>query len=231
MEDGDLDLGDFNQDVDEMLSSCSMGGFFNDVSRDTQACTHTHTCNPPGPDLANTHTHTCFHVHTNILPTPDSAGVRDVKKRSVGNREAVRKYREKKKARTASLEDENRDLREENRVLSKKVQYLASLEAENTRLKCMLLDFKGRIDGEIGSFPYQRQQQIKGSSGNSNPLTLLNNANFNGNSCIMSCGNAQGLFPNVCELGTATPCLRPSTSSMENNGAACKSIQTSTKET
>lgn len=227
IEDGDLNLGDFSQDVDEMLSSCSMGGFFNDVSGDTQACTHTHTCNPPGPDPANTHTHTCFHVHTNILPTPDPAGGRDAKKRTVGNREAVRKYREKKKARTASLEDENRDLREENRVLLKKVQYMASLEAENTRLKCMLLDFKGRIDGEIGSFPYQ---QIKGSLGNSNPVALLNNANFNtninGNTCIMSCGNGQGLFTGVCELGTATPCLRPPPSSSMD----ARSIEIGTKE-
>ncbi|MQL41543.1 bZIP transcription factor, partial [Escherichia coli] len=78
------------------------------------------------------------------------------KKRPVGNREAVRKYREKKKARTASLEDEGVKLRALNQHLMKKLQGQAALEAEIARLQCLLVDIRGRIEGEIGSFPYQK---------------------------------------------------------------------------
>ncbi|KAF6170725.1 hypothetical protein GIB67_015677 [Kingdonia uniflora] len=141
-----------------------MDSFFDEILNDTHACTHTHTCNPPGPD--SSHTHTCFHVHTKILPaqSEDKASTDDtsestdkkVKKRPVGNREAVRKYREKKKARAASLEDEVMRLRNINQQLMKRLQGQAVLEAEVARLKCLLVDIRGRIEGEIGSFPYQK---------------------------------------------------------------------------
>ncbi|XP_009631591.1 basic leucine zipper 23-like [Nicotiana tomentosiformis] len=168
MDDGELEFS--NQ---EMLSSSNFGefpdsglmdSFFNEILKDTHACTHTHTCNPPGPD--STHTHTCYHVHTKIVPplsedktasddTAESAeGKR--KKRPLGNREAVRKYREKKKARAASLEDEVVRLRAINQQLMKRLQGQAVLEAEIARLKCLLVDIRGRIEGEIGSFPYQK---------------------------------------------------------------------------
>ncbi|KAG8368082.1 hypothetical protein BUALT_Bualt15G0008300 [Buddleja alternifolia] len=130
----------------------------------TQACTHAHACNPSGPDKS--HTHTCIHVHTQIMPSPDEAQdpsddtaesvERKSKKRPSGNREAVRKYREKKKARTASLEDEVVRLRALNHQLMKRLQGQALLEAEIARLKCLLVDIRGRIEGEIGSFPYQK---------------------------------------------------------------------------
>ncbi|KAL9238403.1 hypothetical protein vseg_012829 [Gypsophila vaccaria] len=149
-------------------SSGSMDSFFDELLRDTHACTHAHTCNPPGPDL--THTHTCFHVHTKIVPptseeksgnNDDSAesGEQRSKKRGRergGNREAVRKYRQKKKAHAASLEDEVVKLRALNQQLLKRLQGQAGLEAEVARLKCLLVDIRGRIEGEIGSFPYQR---------------------------------------------------------------------------
>lgn len=151
-------------EVEFPLSSSSIDSFFDELLRDSHACTHTHTCNPPGPE--NTHTHTCLHVHTKILPaqtqdkettddTSESSGNKS-KKRPLGNREAVRKYREKKKAKAASLEDEVTRLRAVNSQLMKRLQGQAALEAEVTRLKCLLVDIRGRIEGEIGAFPYQK---------------------------------------------------------------------------
>ncbi|XP_074312936.1 basic leucine zipper 23 [Silene latifolia] len=171
VDDGDLEFSNkellSNTNID-IPSSGSMDSFFDELLRDTHACTHTHTCNPPGPDL--THTHTCFHVHTKIVPptseeksgnNDDSAesGEQSSKKRGRGrggNREAVRKYRQKKKAHTASLEDEIVKLRALNQQLLKRLQGQGALEAEVARLKCLLVDIRGRIEGEIGSFPYQR---------------------------------------------------------------------------
>ncbi|KAJ7978620.1 Basic leucine zipper like [Quillaja saponaria] len=168
MDDGELDFShqDFfsSPNMGELPSSCSMGSFFDDLLKDTHACTHTHTCNPPGPDYS--HTHTCLHVHTKILSpsSEDKATTDDTaesaekksKKRPSGNREAVRKYREKKKARAASLEDEVVRLTAINQQLMKRLQGQAALEAEIARLKCLLVDMRGRIEGEIGSFPYQK---------------------------------------------------------------------------
>lgn len=158
-------------DIDEFLSrtqSCNdaLGRTeaYTDGLGRTQACTHAHACNPSGPDKS--HTHTCIHVHTQIMPSPseghdpsdDTAESvdRKAKKRPLGNREAVRKYREKKKARAASLEDEVIRLRALNQQLMKRLQGQALLEAEIARLKCLLVDIRGRIEGEIGSFPYQK---------------------------------------------------------------------------
>lgn len=169
MDDGELEFSNqeafSNSNMPEFPpSNCSMDSFFDELLRDSHACTHTHTCNPPGPE--NTHTHTCLHVHTKILPaqsddkvstddTSESSGKKS-KKRPLGNREAVRKYREKKKAKAASLEDEVIRLRAVNNQLLKRLQGQAALEAEVTRLKCLLVDIRGRIEGEIGTFPYQK---------------------------------------------------------------------------
>ncbi|KAI3987420.1 hypothetical protein MKX01_042424 [Papaver californicum] len=65
-------------------------------------------------------------------------------KNSHGNRESVRKYRERKKVRLASIEDEVRRLRNENQQLLERLQGLVALEQEAERIK-----------GELGSFPYQ----------------------------------------------------------------------------
>ncbi|GMJ05631.1 hypothetical protein like AT2G16770 [Hibiscus trionum] len=186
MDDGELDFS--NQQVfsggnnmGDIPSSCSMDSFFDEILNDSHACTHTHTCNPPGPD--NSHSHTCFHVHTKIVPAPtedgaaadDTEGSREkkLKKRPLGNREAVRKYRQKVKARAASLEDEVVRLRTLNQQLLKRLQGQASLEAEIARLKCLLVDVRGRIEGEIGSFPYQK------------PTTNVNPTNLPG-ACVMN---------------------------------------------
>ncbi|KAJ8767055.1 hypothetical protein K2173_012568 [Erythroxylum novogranatense] len=194
MDDGELDLPNqelfSSPNMNEMPTSCSMDGFFEELLKDSHACTHTHTCNPPGPD--SSHTHTCFHVHTKIVSTPSDEKAADddtaestdkkCKKRPMGNRDAVRKYREKKKARAASLEDEVAKLRALNQQLLKRLQGQAALEAEIARLKCLLVDIRGRIEGEIGSFPYQK------------PINNMNLANPNlpedahvMNPCNMQC--------------------------------------------
>jgi hypothetical protein len=45
-------------------------------------------------------------------------------------------------------------LRALNQQLTKKLQNHAALEAEVARLRCLLVDIRGRIEGEIGAFPY-----------------------------------------------------------------------------
>lgn len=197
MDDGELDFSNHDvfpsADLGDLPSSCSMDSFFDEILKDTHACTHTHTCNPPGPDFS--HTHTCFHVHTKILPapseektTPDDSGESaetKSKKRPSGNREAVRKYREKKKARAASLEDEVLRLRALNQQLMKKLQGQAALEAEISRLKCLLVDIRGRIEGEIGSFPYQKP--VKTTDVYQNVAHENLNGTYMINSCNVQC--------------------------------------------
>ncbi|KAL0726032.1 hypothetical protein Bca4012_022125 [Brassica carinata] len=190
MEDGELEFSN-NQEV---FSSSDVGGmphsngsidsFFDGLLMDSHhhqggACTHTHKCNNP---TEHTHTHTCCHVHTKILPedsdekvstddTAESCG-KNGDKRPLGNREAVRKYREKKKAKTASLEDEVSRLRGLNQQLVKRLQNQGALETEVSRLKCLLVDLRGRIDGEIGSFPYNQKPNIPSFSHMMNPCNV-----------------------------------------------------------
>uniref|UniRef100_A0A0E0MJE8 BZIP domain-containing protein n=1 Tax=Oryza punctata TaxID=4537 RepID=A0A0E0MJE8_ORYPU len=117
-------------------------------------CTHTHTCNPPGPS-ATAHTHTCYHTHTQVFSTDDDSCGGDKPKRNkahkpLGNREAVRKYRQKKKAHTAHLEEEVKRLRAINQQLLKRLQGQAALEAEVVRLRLLLVDVRSRINGALG---------------------------------------------------------------------------------
>lgn len=170
MDDGEVDFS-----TQEAFGGTNLDEFLDELLTDDHACTHTHTCNPPGPD--SSHTHTCFHVHTKIVPAASESGKansddtaestdKKPKKRSRGNREAVRKYREKKKARTASLEDEVVKLRALNQQLLKRLQGQTALEAEIARLKCLLVDIRGRIEGEIGSFPYKKTSSVNLSNAN-----------------------------------------------------------------
>ncbi|XP_044960823.1 basic leucine zipper 19-like [Hordeum vulgare subsp. vulgare] len=160
---------------DGHLDCSSIGSYFDDILMDTEqqlaCCTHTHTCNPPDHHLH--HTHTCLHVHSNFTASASSdagAGAetpaefedahntfRSKRRRPSGNQAAVRKYREKKKAHTVLLEEEAARLRAMNEELGKKVQDHAALEAEAARLRCLLVDVRGRIEGEIGAFPYHRR--------------------------------------------------------------------------
>ncbi|KAF7063083.1 hypothetical protein CFC21_069614 [Triticum aestivum] len=166
MDDGDLDFSNPEAYLcSDTGAGCSMDSYFDGILNDAEhlACTHTHTCNPPVDD--SSHTHTCVHVHTKIVSASSDGGAADSpaensgaskKRRPSGNRAAVRKYREKKKAHTALLEEEVVQLKALNKQLLKKLQNHAALEAEAARLRCLLVDVRGRIDGEIGAFPYQR---------------------------------------------------------------------------
>ncbi|XP_077231160.1 basic leucine zipper 23-like [Tasmannia lanceolata] len=217
MDDGELDS--LNQEVfscldtgDELPTSCPWDSFFDfhdDIIKDTQ-CTHTHTCNPPGPD--SSHTHICQHVHTQhtkILSDDTSDSVEKIsKKRPLGNREAVRKYREKKKARAASLEDEVIRLKAINQQLMKRLQGQSVLEAEIVRLKCLLVDIRGRIEGEIGSFPYQKSG--KGGNGSLNPT----HPNFSGSYMLNPC-DLNGREFGVCEIGGDQSIESPNSGSKE----------------
>ncbi|KAJ0637633.1 putative transcription factor bZIP family [Helianthus annuus] len=70
--------------------------------------------------------------------------------RPLGNRVAVKKYREKKKAQNAYLEEEVKKLRVVNRVLIRKLQLLAGLEAEAVRLRSLLMGLNVQIGDELG---------------------------------------------------------------------------------
>eukprot|EP00250_Pteridium_aquilinum_P014776 c22192_g1_i1 orf=658-1476(-) len=176
-EDGEtIDFGD----ADDVFGACNdlamEGSFLDELLRGTHACTHTHTCNPPGPSTTP-HTHTCVHTHTHLFAQQQqqqqheassetlefaeaSRGAEGLalsaseasflKKRPLGNREAVKKYREKKKAHTAYLEDQVAQLRSLNQQLLRRLQGQAALEAEVYRLRSLLAEFCGRIDGELG---------------------------------------------------------------------------------
>ncbi|WVZ99065.1 hypothetical protein U9M48_044416 [Paspalum notatum var. saurae] len=145
----------------------------------TTTCTHTHSCNPPGPSAAM-HTHTCLHTHTQVFGSggeeDDTREDSTKPRRPLGNREAVRKYREKKKAHAAFLEEEVKKLRAANQQLLRRLQGHAALEAEVVRLRSLLHDVRGKIDAEVGALPFQKPCSV-GSVACADPALC-----FNGNS-------------------------------------------------
>ncbi|KAJ0976130.1 hypothetical protein J5N97_018095 [Dioscorea zingiberensis] len=155
-----IDEGEVDLQTHLLLSNPDMQSSFDEFLRNTRTCTHTHTCNPPGPSAAN-HTHTCYHTHTQVFSTSEGEGDDDREgkkpRKPLGNREAVRKYREKKKAHAAYLEEEVKKLRLVNQQLLRKLQGQAALEAEVVRLRSLLVDIRAKIDGELGSYPSQKQ--------------------------------------------------------------------------
>nr|VDD57111.1 unnamed protein product [Brassica oleracea] len=72
-------------------------------------------------------------------------------------REAVRKYREKKKARTAYLEDEVKRLQSLNEYLFRKLQSQAMVETKIIKLRALLVEMQVKIDDELGGFSFQKQ--------------------------------------------------------------------------
>ncbi|XP_021749554.1 basic leucine zipper 23-like [Chenopodium quinoa] len=144
-----------NDDISLPGGSASVDSLFDELLKQTRICTHTHTCNPHGPDAV--HTHTCYHTHTQVFSSEEDTKTRcetsSLKaRRPLGNREAVRKYREKKKAHTAYLEEEVRKLRVLNQHLVRKLQWQAALEAEVLRLRALLVDLRRKIDTETFLF-------------------------------------------------------------------------------
>ncbi|KAI3830915.1 hypothetical protein MKW92_046933 [Papaver armeniacum] len=182
MDDGE---GDFSGQVLNMDNPLlTMDSFLEDFLADSHE-----SMNPTGesaPDPQN-----YFHLRTRNLPfeekttteeTYDSAEIKS-KKRAPGNRESVRKYRERKKARIASMEDELIKLRIVNQQLLKRLQVQVALEQEVARFKLLLVDIRGRINGALGSSLYQKP--INGTGGgislNMSPSTLV--ADYDMNQC------------------------------------------------
>ncbi|WOK96800.1 basic leucine zipper 23-like [Canna indica] len=166
MDDGEVDLSS-----QYLLPNLELTQSFDEFLKSTRTCTHTHTCNPPGPAAA-AHTHTCYHTHTQVLETSEEERVGEEEPRKsrkpLGNREAVRKYREKKKAHAAFLEEEVKKLRVANQQLLRRLQGQAALETEVVRLRSLLVDLRGKIDAELGSFPLQRHCSLAGVQCDSN---------------------------------------------------------------
>ncbi len=77
-----------------------------------------------------------------------------IKRQPFGNKVAVRKYQEKKKAHTAYLEAQVNHLIAVNQLLVKRLQFEASQVA---RLRYLVAEFLGWIDTEKGSFPVQKK--------------------------------------------------------------------------
>ncbi|KAL3682056.1 hypothetical protein R1sor_000078 [Riccia sorocarpa] len=178
MDDGEADFPDSGglhglgpaSDYSHFLDDSVIPSDWDSLLRTTQVCSHKHICNPTtGPD--NTHTHTCEHTHTQTIASGDEEKLTK-KKRPSGNKEAVRKYREKQKAvkvslevRNAELEKENSkipELMQENNRLRKKLQEqvpaqvaLDQYKAENRRLKTLLLQVRRLIDAELDMLDLQ----------------------------------------------------------------------------
>jgi hypothetical protein len=209
MDDGEVELSDNVQlsNPDSSINfqgATSVDSFLDDILKNTRTCTHTHTCNPPGPEAA--HTHTCYHTHTQVLASQEDNQPNDKENTSSkarkpsGNREAVRKYREKKKAHTAYLEEEVKKLQLLNQQLVKKLQGQAILEAEVLRLRSLLLDLRGKIDNELGFYPFQKQ---------CNGTTMLKEGD-----CVVQ--SAAGAIDLQCQ--TNLPCFHPNAGSSSQAG-------------
>ncbi|GJX68931.1 hypothetical protein Tco_0304658 [Tanacetum coccineum] len=125
------------------------------------------------------------HVHTKIVPamsgdddknpSEDTAESSDKKgkKRPLGNREAVRKYRKKKKARAASLEDKVVRLRDLNQQLMKRIHSQAGLEAEcGDQVYCLYPE----VDGKAGEDASIHDPVLNGCDFEN--LQCLENQNF-----------------------------------------------------
>ncbi|KAG6522577.1 hypothetical protein ZIOFF_019718 [Zingiber officinale] len=166
MDDGEVDLSNHY-----LLTNPEMAQGFDEFLKNSRTCTHTHTCNPPGRAAA-AHTHTCYHTHTQVFAAgeEEDIGEDEIKKsrKPLGNREAVRKYREKKKAHAAFLEEEVKKLQVLNQQLLSRLQGQAALEAEVVRLRSLLVDLRGKIDAELGGFPIQKQCNPPGLQCDSN---------------------------------------------------------------
>ncbi|KAI3880123.1 hypothetical protein MKX03_037559 [Papaver bracteatum] len=170
MDDGESDFS--NQVLKNMehhlLSSSAMDSFLEYMLDDTHASNHTNNSNqhelgksqnlelPYSPNYIPFGAKTLIHVEDKTTTEEtDESDDKKSEKRPHGNRESVRKYRERKKARQASIEDELNRMRIVNQQLFKRLQGLVALEQEVERFKCLLVDIRGRIKGELGSFPYQ----------------------------------------------------------------------------
>ncbi|KAK9683280.1 hypothetical protein RND81_10G128800 [Saponaria officinalis] len=100
--------------------------------------------------------HTCYHAHTRVISSKEDGNLSPLKpKIALRNREAVKKYREKKKAHTAFLEAEVKKLRVMNEYLVRRVEVQAALEAEISSLRDLLVCIREMVDVQLGCLPFQ----------------------------------------------------------------------------
>ncbi|KAL8542205.1 hypothetical protein ACS0TY_003171 [Phlomoides rotata] len=150
MDDGEIEVSDH-------VLLPNSDSLVDDLLRNAETCGHTHT---------HTHTHTCLHTHTHThVIIPDEQWPVSKPGRTLGNREAVRRYREKKKAHAAYLEEEVKKLRLLNQLLMGKLQKRAVLEAQVARLRSLLLDLRGKTDLELG------ERECNFAAGSSNVIS------------------------------------------------------------
>ncbi|KAI3843463.1 hypothetical protein MKW92_000615 [Papaver armeniacum] len=148
MDDGELDFSNQVLRIDHQL--LTMDSFLEDFLGDSHAAgTQTHASNPTEQDAP--HSQIYFHHRTKNL----SAEEKTTTEETDGSR-CVSTMKERKKARQALIEDELTKLRIVNQQLLKRLQGQVALEQEVARFKCLLVDIRGRIKGELGSFPYQK---------------------------------------------------------------------------
>jgi hypothetical protein len=155
---------DSGADLQLFFSHPEMPDSFDDFLNNSQ----THSCDPPTPSTSPAmHTHACLHTHAQMIAIggedDDAKEDSSRPRRPLGNREAVRRYREKKKARATFLEEEVKKLRATNQQLLTRLQSHAALEAEVVRLRSLLLDVRSKIDAEVGGFPFPKQKSSVGS--------------------------------------------------------------------
>lgn len=209
MDDGDIQLSDnamlLNPESSSDFQALASMNTMNESFKETMTCTHTHTCNPPGPDAVHrhtcyhthtcnppgpdaVHTHTCYHTHTQVFaPEDDKEHTKSKARRPSSNREAVRKYREKKKAHTAYLEEEVKRLHLQHVQLVRKLQKQAILEAELSRLRSVLIDIRRKIGNELGVFPYEKQCTSYGQTN----FPCFNSPHAGSSSQVAVCGNGK----------------------------------------
>jgi hypothetical protein len=149
---------DSGADLQLLFSQPEMPDSFDDFLNNS----HTHSCDPPTPS-----TSAAMHTHAQMIASGgednDAREESSRPRRPLGNREAVRRYREKKKAHAAFLEEEVKELRATNQQLLRRLQSHAALEAEVVRLRNLLLHVRSKIDAEVGGFSFPKQKISVGS--------------------------------------------------------------------
>ncbi|GJN28370.1 hypothetical protein PR202_gb16481 [Eleusine coracana subsp. coracana] len=139
---------------------------------------------------------------TPVFSTDDDSCSGDKAKRkkpqkAKGNRDAVRKYRQKKKAHTKHLEEEVKKLRAINQQLVEKLQGQGALEAEVLRLRTLLVDVRAKIDGALGNYPFQTRDAGNGLSCDAMAQCFLGkDVTGSCGPALMNCGISPGSHPN-----------------------------------
>eukprot|EP00898_Chlorokybus_atmophyticus_P009236 jgi/Chlat1/942/Chrsp108S01372 len=122
------------------------------IAHEEDVCHHLEPAMPPtGQDNDNDQSdcgEDCFDgcAHDGGCNQDPHAGPLRHTRKSKGNREAVRKYRERKKVQLKQLEEEVVRLRSLNGVLMRRLHCQVALEQEVVKLRSVMADIKTRLD-------------------------------------------------------------------------------------